>query len=50
MRVECCTYVDGNNSLTQDFVGLVVHVGHRGCHSHDGGAVLIEFEGNGAPT
>jgi hypothetical protein len=42
-------YVDGTYSPIQDFVGPIMFVGHRGCHSRDDGADLIESRGNGAP-
>jgi hypothetical protein len=55
MGVEYGACVDGNNSLTWDFVGLVVCISHgRGGRgrgdSLDGGVVLVEFWGNGAPA
>jgi hypothetical protein len=50
MGVECGACVDGNNSLTQDFTGPVIRVDCQGCHNYDNGAVLIELQGNEAPT
>jgi hypothetical protein len=48
--VEPFACIDGNKSLTQDFTGTIMRVGHQGCHNHDGGTVLVEFQRNGAPT
>jgi hypothetical protein len=50
LRVECCTFVDGINSPIQDFAGPVVLAGLLWCDGCDGGAVLIDSRGNGAPA
>jgi hypothetical protein len=40
--------IKGTDSPVWDFTGPVEFSGHRGCHGCDGGAILVEFWGNGA--
>jgi hypothetical protein len=48
MDVECCKGTEGVDSPIRGFAGFVVLAGRRGCHRHDGDAVLVKSRGSGA--
>jgi hypothetical protein len=43
-----CTGGDGNNLLTQGFVGPAIPAGRRSCCIYDGWAILVGHQGRGA--